>query len=475
MNTPVRSGTLPSDLRSVALGSLLGLAILKFGNPVILEQQIGVPGPLTEWISRPWPVRIGLILFAILACVFLLRSNTLSRLRQSNLPGWITWPLASWAGWQIVSSFGTVDSTLTSLTLPHLLSVGAAFIMGVLAAQTRWQPLLFGLAAGSILCWLQAVNQHTVEFRVARDMLLTGEQAGWTNITPAELQSLRENHLVIQTNGVDVANPVILDKLRRARVHGTLVYPNALAGLVALTFPVLLVVAWLRTGSMRPLIRVLLLALLSFLALGSLYWSGSRSGWLIAVALVAVSIGRIPTLQRYRLILTLAFGVSGLVFFAIRNAGYLGKGATSVAARFDYWKAAARIALDNPVLGSGPGTFMRPYAQLKPPDAEMARLVHNDYLQQFSDSGLPGGILYVTWIGGTLIWIWKRQGRTCDPVVWALLIGTTGWFAQGLSEFGLYVPALAWTGFTFLGILAGLPRQIASTPDNSTPHPPSGS
>jgi hypothetical protein len=469
---PVAAQTNP---RSVALGSLLGLAILKFGNPVILENEIGVPGSFSEWVSRPWPVRIGFLLFAVLAGFFLLRPDTLHRIRHANLPAWIIWPFAGWAGWQLVSSLGTIDPNLTTLTLPHLLSVGAAFIIGILAAQSRWQPLLFGLAAGSVLCWLHAVNQHTVEFRVARDMLLTGDKAGWTNISPAELLSLRENHLVIQTNGVDIANPVILDKLRRARVHGTLVYPNALAGLVALTFPLLMVSAWMLSRSMRPSIRILLLSLLSFLALGSLYWSGSRSGWLIAVAIVAVSIARIPSLHRYRLLLAIGIGAAGLAFFAIRNAGYLGKGATSVAARFDYWKAAANITRSHPVFGSGPGTFMRTYARLKSPDAEMARLVHNDYLQQFSDSGMPGGLLYLTWIGGTLFWIWKRHHETNDPLVWAMLVGTTGWFTQGLSEFSLYVPALSWTAFTFLGILTASPRQIASTPPNPTPHPRPGS
>ena len=32
-----------------------------------------------------------------------------------------------------------------------------------------------------------------------------------------------------------------------------------------------------------------------------------------------------------------------------------------------------------------------------------------------------------------------------------MVVGLLGWFAQGIGEFGLYVPALAWTAFTLLG------------------------
>jgi hypothetical protein len=31
--------------------------------------------------------------------------------------------------------------------------------------------------------------------------------------------------------------------------------------------------------------------------------------------------------------------------------------------------------------------------------------------------------------------------------------GLLGWFIQGFGEFSLYVPALAWTAFTLLGVL----------------------
>ncbi|HBF30703.1 O-antigen ligase family protein, partial [Rhizobium sp.] len=132
--------------------------------------------------------------------------------------------------------------------------------------------------------------------------------------------------------------------------------------------------------------------------------------------------------------------------------------ATSVSTRLDYWRAAEQITVANPILGTGPGTFQRPYALIKKPDSEMARLTHNDYLEQFSDSGFPGGLTYTVWIFlalavlGKIIWgKWGNKGT----VSFAIFTGFAGWVVQGFGEFSLYIPALAWTTFTLLGCLVG--------------------
>ena len=58
--------------------------------------------------------------------------------------------------------------------------------------------------------------------------------------------------MIITTNGLDVANPAILTKFAKGRVNGTLVYPNALAGIILLLFPVSLVLAFNSTRKMKP-------------------------------------------------------------------------------------------------------------------------------------------------------------------------------------------------------------------------------
>jgi O-antigen ligase len=162
----------------------------------------------------------------------------------------------------------------------------------------------------------------------------------------------------------------------------------------------------------------------------------------------------------------------GLVIFAVRFHSYFAAGATSVGARFDYWHAAVETTVKHPLLGTGPGTFQRPYERLKSPKAEMARLAHNDYLEQFSDSGVAGGVFYAVWIVLSLATIGRHIWRASDPMTFALFAGLLGWFVQEFGEFCLYVPALAWTTFTVLGCLLALAgNQIdkSLTPGYSAP------
>ena len=86
----------------------------------------------------------------------------------------------------------------------------------------------------------------------------------------------------------------------------------------------------------------------------------------------------------------------------------------------------------------------------------MARLAHNDYLEQFSDSGVVGGLAYGVWILLALAATGKKIWRGDDAIPFAILVGLLGWFAQGFGEFGLFIPALAWISFTLLGCLIGL-------------------
>jgi len=106
----------------------------------------------------------------------------------------------------------------------------------------------------------------------------------------------------------------------------------------------------------------------------------------------------------------------------------------------------------------------------------MARLAHNDYLEQATDAGLPAFILYVTSIVGCLVWSFPKDrgtgNRPCPAngksqqiaygeedkraeawVTFSIWLGLLGWSLQSLFEFGLYIPALAWPAFALLGWL----------------------
>jgi hypothetical protein len=362
-----------------------------------------------------------------------------------------------WFGWQFFSALGTVDANLTNATLWQFFGCIASYFLGALLFARdhllRW--LLVGLLVAFTFCLVRAVDQKLFELPQNYQLLLEGERDGWTNFPPATIVAMKNENIIITTNGVDQANPVILKKFKNGRVSGTLVYPNALAGLILLLWPVSMVLAFGATKSLKPAIHLAALTLSVFLGGAAFFWTGSKLGWLIALGLVGLFLLRLGWPKKLKLATVALVLVFGLGIFAVRFHNYFMTGATSVGARFDYWRAAIKTTTAHPLTGTGPGTFQRPYERLKSPESEMARLTHNDYLEQFSDSGIVGGLAYSVWIFLALILIGGKIWRERNPILESIFAGLLGWFAQGLGEFSLYIPALALTAFTLLGYLIG--------------------
>jgi hypothetical protein len=479
-----------TEIYALAFGLFLGLAFWKFGNPVILDHKIISPASPSEFWADAWPIHWANWIFLPLALAGalvafkgvgapLLRRTTAQQRRRHQIWLWLL-PLL-WFGWQLISATQTVDADLTAATLWQFFGCVACYLIGalVLNRETALRWLLAGVLAAFTFCLVRAVNQRLVEFPQTHQMLVEGAHDGWTNVPPAMLLEMKQEQIVITTNGVDVANPVFLKKFAQGRVMGTLVYPNALAGAVLLLLPLALTLAF-GTKKLRPAIRAIVIALTCLLGGAGFFWTGSKLGWLIAMGLGGLYLLRMNWPARLKFTTLATVVILGLGVFAVRFHNYFAAGATSAGARLDYWRAAVQTAVKNPLAGSGPGTFQRPYAQIKSPDSEMARIVHNDYLEQFSDSGIPGGIFYSAWIALALISIgrkiWKCKNNLPQPergrlarasetselageppaLQFAIFIGLLGWFVQGVGEFSLYIPALAWTAFTLLGCLLAL-------------------
>jgi hypothetical protein len=64
-----RSAVVPPWVFSGLFGAFLGLALLKFGNPPIMEKFIEPPTNLTEWIIMSWPVEVGYWLLGVMVVV----------------------------------------------------------------------------------------------------------------------------------------------------------------------------------------------------------------------------------------------------------------------------------------------------------------------------------------------------------------------------------------------------------------------
>src|SRR5206468_2604766 len=202
--------------------------------------------------------------------------------------------------------------------------------------------------------------------------------------------------------------PGYLKKMSSERIWGTLFYPNALAGVIMMLLPVSLTYLYSLRRRFTVGARGLLLAMVGIAALACPFWSGSKGGWLLVLVLGLVASLFLPGHRQLKTLLVAAALTLGLAGFFWKYSTFFQKGATSVSARFDYWRAAFQTAKSNPFFGSGPGTFALAYEKIKRPESELSRLVHNDYLEQASDSGVVALLAYTGFILGGLTWSVRR-------------------------------------------------------------------
>ena len=497
-----------TKLYALAFGLFLGLCLWKFGNPVILDHQIEPPQTPGAFLDFAWPPRwanwILPPLVAAGAALFFQGRNATQRREgaKAQSPGRkirtdqntatddstgdfnrfassrpcgfalriLRFLPLVWLVWQFLSATRTVDAGLTTATLWQFSGCVACYFIGaVLFSNRATQNVLFiGVLAAFALCLVRAVDQKVFEFPLEHQMLTEGQRCGWTNYPAEAVAEMKHDRIIINTNGVDVANPVILEKFKKGRVSGTLVYPNALAGAILLLWPVSLALAFSVAKKLRPSVRFAAIALTILLGGAAFFWTGSKLGWLISLGVAGLFLLRLDWPKKLKIAAVAAVLAIGLGVFAVRFHHYFSAGATSVGARFDYWRAAVQTTFANPLLGTGPGTFQRPYAQIKTPESEMARLAHNDYLEQFSDSGVIGGLAYGAWIVLALRLAGKKLWRGGDTISFAIFAGVLAWFVQGAGEFSLYIPALAWMAFTMLGICVAFPESTAFATTSTT-------
>lgn len=422
--------TQAARLGSAVGGAVLGLVLIKFGNPVIMYAQapemFPLPRDLLEWLILAWPYALGVFLTAIaaawIAAVLVGAPKQFNRLML--LP-------VAWLVWQCAAAVTGLDPGGSAWVVSHFACCVAWFYVGALVfgrvhpEATPWT----GLVLGTVCVIAAGVEQRFGGLEETRRYF-------WQYVYP----------------GLATAPPELIKRMQSDRIFSTLFYPNTLAGALILCTPVVLWAVWSMRRWFERSARVFLVLVVLAGALGCLVWSGSKAGWLIALGQVMVLLLRVRMPARLRSGILTVVCVTGLVVFAWRYAGYFQRGATSLGARLDYWTAAVKITGRHPIAGIGQGNFGRVYAQIKPPDAEMTRMVHNDYLQQACESGLVGLALYALMLGSVLLRARPDTGGHWPPRFW-IWLGLVGWSVHSMFEFGLYIPALAWPAFCMLGVL----------------------
>jgi O-antigen ligase len=467
-STDARRDELLPLLLSAVLGAFLGLTLLKFGNPPIMEKWVTPPANAYEFVlGSPWPITWAYGLLALIA-LFALRGARWN----DTAPLWLLMLPLIWVLWECASAMWTVNPALSRPTVVHFVACAACFYLGYFALGPHWRPSAFW--PGPLIALLLVIA------------------VGWEQHFGG-LEQTRQYFFMYLYPRMKEVDAEYVKKLSSTRIFSTLFYPNALAGALLLFLPAILEVIWQARRRFTLGARTFLAVSIAVASLACLYWSGSKGGWLLMLLLGLLWLLHrplSPTIKRNVILAVLAIGLAA---FFWRYSGFFKKGATSVSARFDYWQAALQTVQAHPFGGTGPGTFSVAYQEIKKPDSEMARLAHNDYLQQASDSGIPGFVLYSLFIGGAVV-IATRSFRHlpapdsapgADPknklpsskkevseqirrdgqnILFAIWLGVLGWALQSMVEFGLYIPALAWPALTFLGLLLSQSRTEVSMP-----------
>ena len=180
--------------------------------------------------------------------------------------------------------------------------------------------------------------------------------------------------------------------------------PNDLAFLLATTLPITL---WLlrERWALRPL--VLGMIVLISLATAFTYSRGALVG-------IGAGIAFLMLTERKRIPLLIVAGVltvaAGFLFVqsnpntvlrvedALRAKEQIAS--YNVETRLQAWDAAVTLAVENPLVGIGPGNFIYHYGNVAgiPPGAEPIAVVHNSYLDVASELGLVGLALFFAYL-----------------------------------------------------------------------------
>src|SRR5258707_14479394 len=102
-----------SHLFAGVFGAFLGLTLLKFGNPPIMEKYVTVPTDVFEFLlGYPWPISWAYGLLCLLGVLGFLAARP-----RRNSPRWLVALPLVWLIWQFLAGTQTLDSQLTALTL----------------------------------------------------------------------------------------------------------------------------------------------------------------------------------------------------------------------------------------------------------------------------------------------------------------------------------------------------------------------
>ncbi|MCC6488636.1 MAG: O-antigen ligase family protein [Candidatus Hydrogenedentes bacterium] len=136
--------------------------------------------------------------------------------------------------------------------------------------------------------------------------------------------------------------------------------------------------------------------------------------------------------------------------------------------RLSYWKSGVKMALANSIAGVGLGNFGAVYPKYQLPNSADVKQAHNDFLQMFCETGVPGGILFALFWGCFGVWGIRRIRReSVKAERWLLagvFCGVVGFLLHSAVDMNFPNPSLA----TLVFLLAGLFLALAANDETKT-------
>ena len=166
------------------------LGLLKFGIPIILQDQVEAPSGILEWIFLPWPMQYGNLLLVLWALWAITQWPHRTRHRSIFLlvpMGWFTLQLAS--------TWGSIDRELSWMMVGHFLTLLALFYSGffLLSRDRVLSSTFLGPSLGLVLCLWTATEQRLGGLEATRQMIYS--QPYWQETYP---EDFLQKHLRIR-------------------------------------------------------------------------------------------------------------------------------------------------------------------------------------------------------------------------------------------------------------------------------------
>jgi hypothetical protein len=441
----------------LALGALAGVTALllaaifapgRLGGLLYFAAVATAAFPLDKYFAYQdhvggWPgMRVALsdLLMVLLAGLALL--GWLLDRPRARLPAALCVPYALLLVQYCGSALGAPHRDLAAFEIAA--AVHALAVAAVVAALFRRQYLGAVMAGLSVMVLL-----HTA---LAAVQVATGRPIG---------AGLLRHH-------ADVMQELLETGSVRLRPSGLFDHPIIFADFVMLSLPVLAVGALTLP---RRLGRVACAGVLLIGVLGMVL-TLSRGAWISSVvtAVVFLSLAVRVRLLELRTLRRVGVAAALVVLLAAIPLGpkIVERFTQSQAGNFEVRVELNRIALSmveaHPVFGVGLNNFLSVLSAYDPKDVARTfpATVHNIYLLEASEAGIPGLLLFLATGAGLLFWTVRRLPLISDPPLrWlalAVLSGLIGFAVSQLADFSHRLEPLRTFLWTLVGLMVGAVR-----------------